>query len=117
REEELLYLSFIEDVTDEILRIGVYSNRVLNQVFESYIQANKHRLDEGRMRRMLDVLKSDLECGGQPSETQLSNAGQEAMNLRELDKPEELKYPSKGHSLKNAPKSEEFRDSMDSSLK
>ncbi|XP_016154180.1 PREDICTED: spermatogenesis-associated protein 7 [Ficedula albicollis] len=115
-DEELSYLSFIEDVTDEILRIGVYSNKVLNQVFENHIQANKHRLDEGRMRRMLDVLKSDL-CCGQNSEPELSQAGQGAMDVRELEKPEELKDPSKGHRLKKAPKSEEFCDSMDFPLK
>ena len=27
-EEELLYLSFIEDVTDEILKLGLFSNRL-----------------------------------------------------------------------------------------
>ncbi|NWY76771.1 SPAT7 protein, partial [Erithacus rubecula] len=116
RDEELSYLSFIEDVTDEILRIGVYSNRVLNKVFESHIQANKHRLDEGRMRQMLDVLKSDL-CCGQSSETELCHAGLEAMDPRELEKPEELRYPSKGHGLNKAPKSKEFCDSMDFPLK
>ena len=26
-EEELLYLSFIEDITDEILKLGLFSNR------------------------------------------------------------------------------------------
>ncbi|XP_056349575.1 spermatogenesis-associated protein 7 isoform X2 [Oenanthe melanoleuca] len=115
-DEELLYLSFIEDVTDEILRIGVYSNRVLNQVFESHIQANKHRLDEGRMRRMLDVLKSDL-CCGQKSEPELKRESQGTMDPRELEKPEELECPSKGHGLKKAPKREELCGSMDFSLK
>ncbi|XP_048163962.1 spermatogenesis-associated protein 7 isoform X2 [Corvus hawaiiensis] len=69
-EEELLYLTFIEDVTNEILRLGLFSNRVLDQLFECYIEENKNRLDEGKMRQMLDVLKSDLGCS-QDSDTEL----------------------------------------------
>ncbi|NWZ36051.1 SPAT7 protein, partial [Brachypodius atriceps] len=74
REEELLYLTFIEDVTNEILRLGLFSNRVLDQLFECHIEENKNHLDEGRMRHMLAVLKSDLSCG-QDSETELIHAG------------------------------------------
>ncbi|XP_017584463.1 PREDICTED: spermatogenesis-associated protein 7 isoform X3 [Corvus brachyrhynchos] len=69
-EEELLYLTFIEDVTNEILRLGLFSNRVLDQLFECCIEENKNRLDEGKMRQMLDVLKSDLGCS-QDSDTEL----------------------------------------------
>ncbi|XP_031969157.1 spermatogenesis-associated protein 7 isoform X3 [Corvus moneduloides] len=69
-EEELLYLTFIEDVTNEILRLGLFSNRVLDQLFECYIEENKNRLDEGKMRQMLDALKSDLGCS-QDSDTEL----------------------------------------------
>ncbi|XP_032918637.1 spermatogenesis-associated protein 7 isoform X3 [Catharus ustulatus] len=115
-EEELLYLSFIEDVTNEILRLGLFSNRVLDQLFESYIEANKHRLDEGRMRQMLEVLKSDLGCG-QDSETELIYAGQEALDPQELDNTEDLEFTSKGHRLRKAPNSEEFVDSLDFPLK
>ncbi|NXR83173.1 SPAT7 protein, partial [Pycnonotus jocosus] len=80
REEELLYLTFIEDVTNEILRLGLFSNRVLDQLFECYIEENKNRLDEGRMRHMLAVLKSDLGCG-QDSETELIHAGHASLDL------------------------------------
>uniref|UniRef100_A0A672SU27 Spermatogenesis-associated protein 7 homolog n=1 Tax=Sinocyclocheilus grahami TaxID=75366 RepID=A0A672SU27_SINGR len=45
-EEELMYLEFITDVTNEILTQGLYSDRVLKRVFERYIDMNKHRLDE-----------------------------------------------------------------------
>ncbi|XP_068874136.1 spermatogenesis-associated protein 7 isoform X1 [Aphelocoma coerulescens] len=76
-EEELLYLTFIEDVTNEILRLGLFSNRVLDQLFECYIEENKNRLDEGKMRQMLDVLKSDLGCS-QDSETELIHEGQDS---------------------------------------
>ncbi|NXX26481.1 SPAT7 protein, partial [Nicator chloris] len=118
REEELLYLTFIEDVTNEILRLGIFSNRVLDQLFECHIEANKNRLDEGRMRRMLDVLKLDLGCG-QDSETELVHAGQEALDPRDLqeDMTEELKFTRKGPRLRKSTKSQEYLDPVDLSLK
>ncbi|NXB33024.1 SPAT7 protein, partial [Eulacestoma nigropectus] len=115
REEELLYLTFIEDVTNEILRLGLFSNRVLDQLFECYIEENKNRLDEGKMRQMLDVLKSDLGCG-QDSETeqliQASREASESLDLQESDMIEELEFTSKGHRLRKATKSEEFLETI-----
>ncbi|NXH91170.1 SPAT7 protein, partial [Edolisoma coerulescens] len=140
REEELLYLTFIEDVTNEILRLGLFSNRVLDQLFECYIEENKDRLDEGKMRQMLDVLKSDLGCSqdsdtelihaGQDSDTELIHAGQdseteliqasweasESLDLQESDAMEELEFTSKGHRLRRATKSEEFLETISLSL-
>ncbi|NWW22289.1 SPAT7 protein, partial [Falcunculus frontatus] len=121
REEELLYLTFIEDVTNEILRLGLFSNRVLDQLFECYIEENKNRLDEGKMRQMLDVLKSDLGCDqdSQDSETELIQASREAsesLDLQESDTIEELEFTSKGHRLRKATKSEEFLETLNLSL-
>ncbi|NWV23976.1 SPAT7 protein, partial [Origma solitaria] len=119
REEELLYLTFIEDVTNEILNLGLFSNRVLDQLFECHIEENKNRLDEAKMRQMLDMLKSDLGCG-MDSETELIREDQEALDspdLQESDIGEEFEFTSKGHRLRKATKSEEFFESMDSSLK
>ncbi|NXO92207.1 SPAT7 protein, partial [Certhia brachydactyla] len=112
REEELLYLTFIEDVTNDILRHGLFSNRVLDELFECHIEENKNRLDEGKMRKMLDVLKSDLGCG-QDSEAELIHASQEASDPLELDNKEELEVSTKGHRLRKATKSEEFLETMD----
>lgn len=61
-EEELLYLSFIEDVTDEILNLGLFSNRSLERLFERHVRQNKHRLEEGKMRHLLHILKVNLGC-------------------------------------------------------
>ncbi|XP_058685139.1 spermatogenesis-associated protein 7 isoform X2 [Poecile atricapillus] len=118
-EEELLYLTFIEDVTNEILRLGVFSNRVLDELFECYIEANKNRLNEDKMRQMLEVLKSDLGCG-QDSETELMHAGQEALDplhVQEFDVQEQLEFTSKGHRVRKATKSEEFSETTEMSLK
>ncbi|NWT68471.1 SPAT7 protein, partial [Prunella himalayana] len=118
REEELLYLTFIEDVTNEILRLGIFSNRVLDQLFQCHIEENKNRLDEGKMRQMLDVLKLDLGCSDD-SEIELPHAGQEAsdpLNLQEFDTTKELDFTSKGHRLRKATKNE-FLETMDLPLK
>ncbi|NXS80323.1 SPAT7 protein, partial [Erpornis zantholeuca] len=118
REEELLYLTFIEDVTNAILRLGLFSNRVLDQLFECYIEENKDLLDEGKMRQMLDVLKSDLGCCQDKlshacldSETELKTASREvseSLDLQESDTMEDLKFTSKGQRLRKPTKSEEF---------
>ncbi|NXF01515.1 SPAT7 protein, partial [Smithornis capensis] len=119
REEEPLYLTFIEDVTNEILSLGLFSNRVLEQLFECHIEENKNYLDEAKMRHMLDMLKADLGCS-LDSEAEQIHAGQEAfdsLDLQDFDSMEELEFTSKGHKLRKATKSEEFFGTMDLSLK
>ncbi|XP_066178040.1 spermatogenesis-associated protein 7 isoform X1 [Sylvia atricapilla] len=109
-EEELLYLNFIEDVTNDILKLGIFSNRVLDELFECHVEHNKNCLDEGRMRQMLDVLKSELGCC-QDSGTELIHAGQEALDLQE-DVIDELKLTRKGHRPRKATKSVEFLEDL-----
>ncbi|XP_072721786.1 spermatogenesis-associated protein 7 isoform X5 [Ciconia boyciana] len=119
REEELLYLAFIEDVTNEILSLGLFSNRVLEQLFECHIQENKNRLDESKMRHLLDVLKADLGCSPGSSAEQI-HAGWEAfdsLDLQEFDTMEELEFTSKSQRQRKATKSEELFGTMDLSLK
>ncbi|XP_068255422.1 spermatogenesis-associated protein 7 isoform X2 [Nyctibius grandis] len=119
QEEELLYLAFLEDVTNEILSLGLFSNRVLEQLFECHIQENKNRLDESKMRHLLDVLKADLGCSP-GSEAEQTHAGWEAfdsLDLQEFDTMEELEFTSKSQQQKKATKSEEFFGTMDLSLK
>nr|XP_026257279.1 spermatogenesis-associated protein 7 isoform X3 [Urocitellus parryii] len=72
-DEELSYLSFIEDVTDEILKLGLFSNRFLERLFERHIEQNKQHLDEGKMRHLLHSLKIDLGCTSEDSSVQLKN--------------------------------------------
>ncbi|XP_009577021.1 PREDICTED: spermatogenesis-associated protein 7, partial [Fulmarus glacialis] len=118
-EEELLYLAFIEDVTNEILSLGLFSNRVLEQLFECHIQENKNRLDESKMRHLLDVLKADLGCSP-GSGTEQIHAGWEAfdsLDLQEFDTMEKLEFTSKSQRQRKATKSEEFFGTMDLPLK
>lgn len=55
-----MYLEFIADVTSDILTRGLFSDRVLERVFQRHINTNKHRLDEGKMRHRLEVLRKDF---------------------------------------------------------
>lgn len=59
-EEELKYMEFMKDVTDDVLTRGVFTNRVLKQVFESHIRKRKGELDERKMRSMLGKVRGEL---------------------------------------------------------
>uniref|UniRef100_A0A668AWS4 Spermatogenesis associated 7 n=1 Tax=Myripristis murdjan TaxID=586833 RepID=A0A668AWS4_9TELE len=61
-EEELMYLEFISDVTEDILARGHFSDRVLDLVIKRHIDMNKHRLDEGKMRHFLEGLRKEFEA-------------------------------------------------------
>ncbi|XP_054894730.1 spermatogenesis-associated protein 7 homolog [Poeciliopsis prolifica] len=60
-EEELLYLEFISSVTEDILSRAHISDRILNRVMNRHIEKNLHRLDEGKMRHLLEVLRNEFE--------------------------------------------------------
>ncbi|XP_071353921.1 spermatogenesis-associated protein 7 homolog [Trachinotus anak] len=60
-EEELMYLEFISAVTEDILSRGHISGRILDRVIKRHIDMNRHQLDEGKMRHLLDVLRKDFE--------------------------------------------------------
>uniref|UniRef100_A0A8D2QB68 Uncharacterized protein n=1 Tax=Zonotrichia albicollis TaxID=44394 RepID=A0A8D2QB68_ZONAL len=100
-EEELLYLTFIEEVTNEILRFGIFSNRYVTVVFSF-----------GKMRQMLEVLKSDLGCD-QDSDTEQIHADQEASGPVEQHKcgtTEEPEFDSKGHRSRETQGKEDFSE-------
>ncbi|XP_028993838.1 spermatogenesis-associated protein 7 homolog isoform X2 [Betta splendens] len=70
REEELMYLEFISAVTEDILSRGHISDRVLDRVINRHIDMNRGRLDEGKMRHLLEALRKDFE---EPFDTSTSN--------------------------------------------
>ncbi|XP_077637056.1 spermatogenesis-associated protein 7 isoform X2 [Crocuta crocuta] len=86
-EEELLYLSFIEDVTDEILKLGLFSNRFLERLFERHIKQNKHHLEEEKMRHLLRVLKVDLGCTSKENLAKLDDI--DILNLLDFEQAED----------------------------
>ncbi|XP_066550726.1 spermatogenesis-associated protein 7 [Amia ocellicauda] len=90
-EEELKYLEFITEATNEILTMGLYSNRVLERVFDRHFEMNKHRLDKDKMRHLLDVLRHDLGCTSDSSRVAQSTAGFEE-GLESLFPSAQLKF-------------------------
>ncbi|XP_006798516.1 spermatogenesis-associated protein 7 homolog isoform X3 [Neolamprologus brichardi] len=77
REEELMYLEFISAVTEDILSRGHISDRVLDRVLNRHIDMNRHQLDEGKMRHLLEVLCKDFE---EPTNISSSTAELEKKN-------------------------------------
>ena len=59
REEDLKYLQFVKEVTDDIISRGITSNRVINNCFSYHIKKNKH-LNETKMKELLDTLRKDI---------------------------------------------------------
>ncbi|XP_040456439.1 spermatogenesis-associated protein 7 [Falco naumanni] len=118
-EEELLYLAFIEDVTNDILSLGLFSNRVLEQLFECHIQENKNRLDESKMRHFLDVLKADLGCSPGTGAEHIHTGWEafDSLDLQEFDMMEEPEFTSTSQRQRKATESEEFFGNMDLPLK
>ncbi|XP_017266748.1 spermatogenesis-associated protein 7 homolog [Kryptolebias marmoratus] len=60
-EEELMYLEFIATVTEDILSRGHISNSMVDRVMKRHIGKNLHRLDEGKMRHLLEELRKELD--------------------------------------------------------
>ncbi|XP_035183148.1 spermatogenesis-associated protein 7 [Oxyura jamaicensis] len=114
-EDDLLYLTFIEDVTNEILNLGLFSNRVLEQLFECHIEENKNHLDESKMRHLLDVLKADLSCSTEEIHTDWEAV--DSLDLEELNMMEEPELTSKSQRQRKTTESEEFLTTMDLLLK
>ncbi|XP_074517096.1 spermatogenesis-associated protein 7 homolog [Sebastes fasciatus] len=71
-EEELMYLEFISAVTEDILSRGHISDRLLDRVIKRHIDMNRHQLDVGKMRHLLEVLRKDFE-----EPTNISTSGTE----------------------------------------
>ncbi|XP_053132546.1 spermatogenesis-associated protein 7 isoform X3 [Hemicordylus capensis] len=108
-EEELKYLNFIQDITDEILKLGLFSNRALERLFERHIEQNRNHLDETKMRHLLEILKVDLGC----NKEEKSVGGSATFSLRQSEPAEPFLFPSKAHRQSKLVKSEEFLKAMD----
>ncbi len=70
REEEIRYLAFIKEVTDDVIARGITSNRVINNCFEFHVKKNAAILNEKKMRELLNTLREDIgmsENGGNKS--------------------------------------------------
>ncbi|KAG1708460.1 Spermatogenesis-associated protein 7 [Nymphon striatum] len=60
KNEELHYLDFVFEVTEDIISRGIFTNRVLKQVLKSRILKRKDDLDEAKMNVLMNQLREDL---------------------------------------------------------
>ncbi|KAM7155222.1 spermatogenesis-associated protein 7 isoform 2-T2 [Molossus nigricans] len=107
-EEELLYLSFIEDVTDEILKLGLFSNRSLERLFERHIRQNKH-LEEGKMRHLLHILKVNLGCKPKGSSAKLDDIA--TLNLLDFEEADDSEQDEQHAAVQQ--ERQEYRKALD----
>ncbi|KAF5405634.1 hypothetical protein PHET_00692 [Paragonimus heterotremus] len=56
----LLYLNFIEAVTDDVLSRGVFTDRNLNSVLSEHVIRNDYGLSKDQLRKATDQLRSQL---------------------------------------------------------
>ncbi|XP_054855880.1 spermatogenesis-associated protein 7 homolog isoform X2 [Eublepharis macularius] len=61
KEEELKYLQFLKEVTDDILISSCYQNKALDDVFQLHVRNRRCDLVEVKMQRILQALKEDLD--------------------------------------------------------
>uniref|UniRef100_A0A8D2LPB9 Spermatogenesis associated 7 n=1 Tax=Varanus komodoensis TaxID=61221 RepID=A0A8D2LPB9_VARKO len=104
REEELLYLSFIQDITDEILKLGLFSNRLV--IFECQVFA---MIGCAKMRHLLEILKVDLGC----IKEEPSAGGSDVCGPLQNNQAKHLQLPSATQSQNKLGKSEEFLKAME----
>ncbi|XP_036887276.1 spermatogenesis-associated protein 7 isoform X2 [Sturnira hondurensis] len=108
-EEELLYLSFIEDVTNEILNLGLFSNRSLERLFDRHVRQNKHHLDEEKMCHLLHILKVNLGCTSEENSGKLG--GTHALDLLGLEKAARAEQNEQDTSIQQ--ERQEYRKALD----
>ncbi|XP_056282249.1 spermatogenesis-associated protein 7 homolog isoform X2 [Pseudoliparis swirei] len=71
-EEELMYLEFISAVTEDILSRAYISDRFLDRLIKRHVDMNRHHLDVGKMRHLLEGLRKDFE---EPTNTSRTEPG------------------------------------------
>ncbi|KAK2169654.1 hypothetical protein LSH36_8g10012 [Paralvinella palmiformis] len=81
-EEELKYLEFLTDVTNDVLDRGIFTNRVLKQVFANHIEKKQHELRPEKMHEMLENLRRDL---GIPSDPEDDGLGMKSVHAYSHD--------------------------------
>ncbi|XP_031758879.1 spermatogenesis-associated protein 7 homolog isoform X2 [Xenopus tropicalis] len=85
QEEEIKYLRFLQDVTNDILIRGCGSERTIENVFQEHLQRKEHDIDEENKKHLMEELKAELQ-GSPKLDFSISNDGtqyrSEALPLR-----------------------------------
>uniref|UniRef100_UPI00398E8AEB spermatogenesis-associated protein 7 homolog n=1 Tax=Pristiophorus japonicus TaxID=55135 RepID=UPI00398E8AEB len=75
-EDEMKYLQFFKEVTDDILIRGCHSNKILENVFQRHIERRKYHLSEDKLKSMLQNLRNELQTDPTVSYSECSTAAQ-----------------------------------------
>ncbi|XP_067845009.1 spermatogenesis-associated protein 7 homolog isoform X2 [Heptranchias perlo] len=78
-EDELKYLQFLKEVTDDILIRGYHSNKILENVFQRHIERSKYHLNEGKLKNMLQNLRNELQTDPTVSYSEYSTTAQKPL--------------------------------------
>ncbi|XP_048457284.1 spermatogenesis-associated protein 7-like [Rhincodon typus] len=60
-ENEMKYLQFLKEVTDDILLRGYHSNRILENIFQIHVERSKYHLNEDKLKNILQNLRHELQ--------------------------------------------------------
>nr|XP_008124056.1 PREDICTED: spermatogenesis-associated protein 7 homolog isoform X2 [Anolis carolinensis] len=82
KEEELKYLRFLQEVTDDILMRSCYGKNVLGDVFQMHYRDRRCDLDEVKMQRIFQALKRDLNICTHLPDSSVRYSGLEPKNSR-----------------------------------
>ncbi|CAF4525224.1 unnamed protein product [Rotaria sp. Silwood1] len=58
--ERLQYVKFMQEITDAIIRNNLTTESAIEKLFEIHIDRNRGKLNENRLRDLLEALKDDL---------------------------------------------------------
>nr|XP_060635214.1 spermatogenesis-associated protein 7-like [Anolis sagrei ordinatus] len=82
KEEELKYLQFLQEVTDDILMRSCYGKNVLGDIFQMHYRDRRCDLDEVKMQRIFQALKHDLNICTHLPNSSVRYSGLEPKNSR-----------------------------------
>ncbi|XP_067900229.1 spermatogenesis-associated protein 7 homolog isoform X2 [Heterodontus francisci] len=78
-EDEMKYLQFLKEVTDDILIRGYHSNKILENVFQTHIERSKYHLNEDKLKNMLQNLRNELQTDETVSYSEYSTTAQKLL--------------------------------------
>ncbi|XP_054257800.1 spermatogenesis-associated protein 7 homolog [Macrosteles quadrilineatus] len=58
--DNLMYIKFVRDITEEVLEKGIFTNKALKKIFQNHVEVNKQFLDMRRMQEEVDKLQLEL---------------------------------------------------------
>ncbi|XP_025065342.1 spermatogenesis-associated protein 7 homolog [Alligator sinensis] len=75
KEEELKYLQFLQEVTNDILIRSCYHKEALDVLLRMHIRSRRHDLDEVKMRKLFQDLKEELNSSTNQPDPSISYNG------------------------------------------